>query len=470
MMKRDQENFSPREIIEFIVGVGTLTLTLAIFLYFKWYQLDIKKARQERKKFPVPRKVEPVSQIKPVSEDDRQAKLESLQKDPSQENLLIEKQKKEEEKRKKEKEEKKIRKIKKRIERALQEALESAKATEKNDVNNNALPSTVKPLPESVAESTARFLINFSYTSKQVDASVELIKNLAFLFNLHRYVFAQIEILKAQGNIGLIVEYRTLLVHTLDKQYIEQETILETQQRLKTFIDINRETETSNPLLYFPSIQKFQELVSSLPVYQKLKTEASANKEAADQRKEKYFPQLKDWIRQQVAFMSFLHNQMENKDHPFNVIDNVTAEEYAAALKMMIIILGEYCDHPCRKEFINKDANIFRVMLACNPLRNTLAHTLDEVTSKELQNLIREGQNLNAEIMLKPTPATLIITPENSNNASMVSNNLTTSDEGDFPQMQTEPASFSPMLFGPAQSQTSNMNPNAKPFNLYKSL
>lgn len=331
----------------------------------------------------------------------------------------------------------------------------------------------------------AKFLLEFSYQSdgNAPSKTDELIKTLVFIFHYHRYNLARRLLLtnEQDENLQRAVNLRTLIVHKANKILLEPLVILNTQNQMRTFLPSEvAHLSQRYSLGYVKSDNHFTDLVKlaghsvneftfnsmeSTPLY----CAFINNAEQINAHEIVNDNDFYHWMKYQVIpFLNLLETQTNSASDNSSLSTHITKEEYFAAMKMMIIILGEYCtEDRCSRLNRNHSKIIepetLNFMKLCRKLRNDLAHDILDVTEKQLLELLRLAKKVFCTLP-ETMPTTNILLPTSSDITDSINPGEKDSNYSDAVNTPFN------LFTAPLQSTNSinnyksRLNPNAAPF------
>ena len=245
----------------------------------------------------------------------------------------------------------------------------------------------------------AKFMLGFSYQTTDLETfspTLEFIKTLAFLFNFHRYNLASLILHNPEDeDRTFVINLRTLAVHTSGKIYVDKQTILDSQEKMKNFLPTEvAELKQKHSHYWLKSDERQEELVrlagnsvgkltlesiQTLPLYQVFQQyTGNINTHLSLSLSDNFF---RTWIRNQIIpFINYLHAGAKNNK-----------EDHFYALKMLIIIIGEYCKGD-RRYRLQNDPTLVNFMSLCRNLRNTLAHKIFDPEGDLITDLVDLGK------------------------------------------------------------------------------
>lgn len=318
-----------------------------------------------------------------------------------------------------------------------------AKTEQADLIEPQTKPLSIVYEARSSLETHALYLMNFSFradTDLHAVPFQSAIQTLAFIYHYHRYNLARriLAVRHNQEGVQNAVELRTLIVHLTNKIMITPEIIHSTQSAMREFLH----TETASLIQHYSRMwRSYSQTQSSLNhlADRPVNSITFASMETLPLTKliyhhKKDIDHLPDspanvsssacllWFQQFV--IPFLVEAHKQSLSPSNHISagHVRFNEYVDAVKMMIIIAGEYCRSTKIKKMMkhldaskseNDPDSIMNFFTGCRMLRNRLAHDIFDIDDGDLENLLSlvsgfPGRGMNIQsFQLTLAPAAL---------------------------------------------------------------
>jgi hypothetical protein len=274
----------------------------------------------------------------------------------------------------------------------------------------------------------ALFLLGFDFKQMSLDIASthqEQIYHLAYLFHFHRYFISRLTLSNAysQQNIEAM-NIRNAIVHTADTTIFNQNTLLETQGALQKFLveEVNtllksfrqhplNDEDINSKLKHYSQNFKPGESPSmeSVALFNLFYSKVSSITKHQIAKKKTSPVLINQWLRDDIIpFFAHCQTLLTNPESK-HFIGTIVFNPLLDALKMLIIVTGDYCfDYESNKLII--DANVqtqtpeifnrsqFRSFLSflkkLRDLRNQLSHHVENVLDSEIVNLTQRAQSI----------------------------------------------------------------------------
>lgn len=243
--------------------------------------------------------------------------------------------------------------------------------------------------PRELLENTkihAAFLANFSYQPDDHEAPTsmeEVVKTLAFIYNLHRFNLLHYELCNRNGiTLSTFPLLRNFLVHASFELISNSKLIMQTQQQLQFYFS---SFETMTSILKNKNNDHW---IMKTMLWGLIK-DSDQNYDERLKANEKIDDDIFDeWMRNIIVPFINILGAHQKKIDPIN---NVSDEECDAALKMVVIIFGEYCNENRTKRFKRKYPDNMEVdsfIKIAWLLRNRRSHEVIEEKNLLLQGIV----------------------------------------------------------------------------------
>ncbi|VVC74808.1 hypothetical protein AQUSIP_00800 [Aquicella siphonis] len=306
------------------------------------------------------------------------------------------------------------------------------RAPEKTETVKKRETAHQKPLSihneaKSGLEKHALYLLSFTFDSNQNAPASHFqrtVKTLAFLYHFHRYNLARRILYSSRDpEIKDAVQLRTLLVHLSNKVNIDADLVMKTQASMREFLHTetarlrqqhthlwrptNRIQEALNKLASLPLYTITFACMENLPLTRILYQHGAEIDQLENSCQKVSSSACSLWFQQYaIPFMVEAYRLSTSSSH-FS-LEGMVYNEFMAAVKMMIILAGEYCPHGKIKNllahFDSKDLEeeasrdqIRDYFLLCHKLRNELAHNIFEIGEDELDTLLKLASGISRD-------------------------------------------------------------------------
>ena len=291
----------------------------------------------------------------------------------------------------------------------------------------------------------AKYLLSFSYPSENTAQIkfIELIKGLAFFYHFHRYNLSRRILANDNEEAYQAVNLRTLIVHTTKNVELDKNIILDTQKQMKAFLPTETAKLIQHHSLYFVKSDQHQSELVKLSghsigeiTFYSIKTTPlyGAINRFSDHVNEQNVTHDKDflpWMKNQlIPFINLVNSHLSCRP----TISSITQDEYLSAMKMLIIILGEYCTNSrcvrIKRQFPTDESATIKLMQLCRKIRNKLSHTIFDLDNNELKELLFISKSINpllltnfntSDVLLMKKSTILRINNDELNHPSSVS-------------------------------------------------
>lgn len=259
--------------------------------------------------------------------------------------------------------------------------------------------------------SEAQALLAGSPVDKTFSPLIQFISNLDFLYHFHRYNLLRRFLYQGGDDKELAVNLRTLIVHTTGQVAFDDNVFHKTQKQMKTFIPTEVAQLQQEHTDYWVKSDEHQAALVKLAGhsigevnFESMKTTALCSsfnyynedfQEHINARDLLPDQEFYAWMyADMIPFINLLYTLANSTDK-----NDPLRCKYMNAIKMAVIILGDYCTPERKERFYNYgDLATHSFMLNCREIRNFYSHNVFNVPNNDLRYLIEQANAINNQL------------------------------------------------------------------------